>query len=213
MFQIDPYITLVGETSCQSDGGVFANSNIGYCITKDIFPLLCPRALDTSGTVFPYVFVADDTFPLCYNMVKPYAETDLDIRKLIAYYHISRARRVIENAFGILAARFRVFRRPIHAKVNTTESITKACVALHNFLMVGRQYGTIALLDLLTRKLMVKNLMGNGEVLFMVIHILPQLRMLAQVTMARKQKMCMMHEIHAKQWKHGKMAEAKILAL
>ena len=60
---------------------------------------------------------------------------------------------------------------------------------------------------------MVKNLMGNGEVLFMVIHILPQLGMLAQVTMARKQKMCMIHEIHAKQWKHGKMAEAKILAL
>ena len=132
----------VGEAGRQSDGGVFANSNIGYCITKDIFQLPCPRALDTSGTVFPYVFVADDAFPLRHNMIKPYAETNLDIRKLVANYRISRARRVIENAFGILAARFRVFRRPIHAKVETTESITKACVALHNFLMVGRQYGT-----------------------------------------------------------------------
>ena len=131
---------IFGEAGHQSDGGVFANSNIGHCITKNIFPLPCPRALDTSGTVFPYVFVADDAFLLRHNMVKPYAETDLDIRKLVANYRISRARRVTENAFGILSAKFHVFQRPIHAKVDTTESITKACVALHNFRMVGRQY-------------------------------------------------------------------------
>ena len=43
----------IGEAGHQSDGGIFANSNIGYCITKDIFPLPCPKALDTSRTLFP----------------------------------------------------------------------------------------------------------------------------------------------------------------
>ena len=97
----------IGEAGRQSDGGVFGNSNIGYCINNDKLPLPNPRPLDGSGTLFPYVFVADDAFPLRYNVVKPYAETNLDVRKLIANYRISRARRIIENAFGILAARFR----------------------------------------------------------------------------------------------------------
>ena len=75
-------------------------------------------------------------------MVKPYAETNLDIIKLVGNYHIPRARQVMENSFGFLAARFRVFQQPINAKLDATESIMKACVALHNFLIDGRQYGT-----------------------------------------------------------------------
>ena len=87
----------IGEAGRQSDGGVFGNTNIGYCINNDKLPLPNPRPLDGSGTLFPYVFVADDAFPLRYNVVKPYAETNLDVRKLIANYRISRARRIIEN--------------------------------------------------------------------------------------------------------------------
>ena len=41
----------------------------------------------------------------------------------------------MENAFGIAASRFRVFRRPIIAKVEKVVAITKAVVALHNYLI------------------------------------------------------------------------------
>lgn len=64
----------------------------------------------------------------------------MDIKKLIANYRISKARRTIENAFGILATRFCVFHPPIHSRGDTTEAVTKAYVALHNFLIAGRQY-------------------------------------------------------------------------
>ena len=77
----------------------------------------------------------DDAFPLRYNLIKPYSNKTLDMRQIIANYRICHARRIIENSFGILASRFRIFRRPIIAQVETVESITKACVALHNYLM------------------------------------------------------------------------------
>ncbi|XP_046856108.1 protein ALP1-like [Xenia sp. Carnegie-2017] len=130
----------IGEAGRQSDGGVFSNSNLGCSILKNLLPVPRPRQIDSSNVLFPFVFLGDDAFPLRQNLMKPYANPNLDIRKLVTNYRISRARRIIENSFGILAARFRIFRRPIHAKVDTVISITKACVALHNYLMNGKTY-------------------------------------------------------------------------
>ena len=130
----------IGKAGRQSDGGVFSNSNLGHSIFNNLLPVPRPRRIDSTNTLYPYVFLADDAFPLRPNLLKPYASTNLEIRKLVANYRISRARRIIENTFGILAARFRVFRRPIHAKVESVVSITKACVAMHNYLMASKGF-------------------------------------------------------------------------
>ena len=50
-------------------------------------------------------------------------------------YRCFRARRIIQNAFGIATSRFRIFRRPIIANTEKVILITKSVVALHNFLM------------------------------------------------------------------------------
>jgi len=49
-------------------------------------------------------------------------------------YRLSRARRIVENAFGLLASVFRIFRKPLIVRPPTTNDITLACVYLHNFL-------------------------------------------------------------------------------
>ena len=67
--------------------------------------------------------------------MKPYPDQYLPLDERIFNYRLSRARRVIENTFGIAATRFRVFRRPIIAPEKKVILITKAVVALHNFLM------------------------------------------------------------------------------
>ena len=133
-------ITLIdiAEADRQSDGGVFSNSNLGYAIVNDLLDFPEPENVNDSDFKLPFVFVADDAFPMRTNLVKPYSAFHLDLEKLITNYRISRGRRIIENSFGILAARFRIFRRRILASVETVESLTECRVALYNYLMAGR---------------------------------------------------------------------------
>jgi hypothetical protein len=58
----------------------------------------------------PYVAVGDEAFPLKTYLLRPYSKHHhgVDESKKIYNYRLSRARRVVENAFGILASRWRV---------------------------------------------------------------------------------------------------------
>ena len=45
-----------------------------------------------------------DAFPLRCNLVKPYSRRTLTLSENVANYQISRARRIVENAFGIVTS-------------------------------------------------------------------------------------------------------------
>ena len=69
-------------------------------------------------------------------MMRPYPRAkELNLKQTIYNYRLSRARRIIENSFGILASRFRIFHKPIIRKVENIKCITKATIALHHFLI------------------------------------------------------------------------------
>ena len=130
----------IGECGRQSDRGVFAKSNIVICIKTQYLNFPDPEKLDHFDIAPPYVIIGDDVFPMGTNLMKPYPCHNLDDpRKLITNYRFSRARGIIEYSFGILAALFRVSRRPIHKKVETVLNITKACTVLHNY-MAGKSF-------------------------------------------------------------------------
>lgn len=48
---------------------------------------------------------------------------------------LSRARRCVECAFGILAAKFRIFYRPIDLKQRKLEKLVKCATLLHNIII------------------------------------------------------------------------------
>lgn len=81
-------------------------------------------------------FVGDDAFTLSKKMMKPFTGPFLDNQKRIFNYRISRARRVIENAFGILVSRFRVFESKINFHPGSVDLVILAAVCLHNFIRI-----------------------------------------------------------------------------
>ena len=83
----------------------------------------------------PHFFVADDSFAMRNYIMKPYPFKDQPAPNRIFNYRLSRASRIVENAFGIIANRFRVLRKPLIQSPTSTVNIVLAVCVLHNFLM------------------------------------------------------------------------------
>ena len=76
-----------------------------------------------------------DTFPSNTRLMKPYPYWNLEKEKRIFNYRLSRARRVVENAFGILAHRWRVFLTTIKLSPDKFTDISFAACCLHNLMV------------------------------------------------------------------------------
>lgn len=126
------------DVGCQgriSDGGVFRNSSFFHKLENKQLNLPQDASLPNQNNPIPYAFEADDAFALTVNMMKPYAGVyNKGTKERIFNYRLSRARRIIENVFGIMSAIFRVFRKPILLSPEKTTNIVMTCVLLHNYL-------------------------------------------------------------------------------
>lgn len=124
-----------GINGRHSDGGVFKRCSFYRGMIDNQIRFPGPRALPGCETPMPFVIVGDDAFALTQNLMKPYAQRNLTGSQRVFNYRLSRTRRIIENVFGIMSARFRVLRSPILLNPDKARLVTKACAALHNFLM------------------------------------------------------------------------------
>lgn len=110
---------------------------MGECIRNKLFDLPPPKILPNTNIQAPHVFLGDEAFPLLTNLMKPYrrADASLDVTKARFNYRLSRARRIVENSFGILSSRFRIFHTTIDLNVSSIENlVTSACI-IHNLLL------------------------------------------------------------------------------
>ncbi|XP_017469369.1 PREDICTED: uncharacterized protein LOC108361284 [Rhagoletis zephyria] len=100
----------IGASGRDSDNGAFARCKFGKMFYERKLPIPPPRDISQNFRKVPYVVVADDAFPLQENVMKPYSHRQLSDDERIFNYRLSRARRLVENSFGILVARWRIYR-------------------------------------------------------------------------------------------------------
>lgn len=122
-----------------SDGGVWSRSQFGMDLERGHIDLPPPKNLPRTNIPMHHVFVGDEAFPLKMYLLRPYNRKDLGDAERIFNYRLSRARRVIENAFGILVSRWQILTRTLCCSPDNVVNIVKAIVCLHNYIMTAEE--------------------------------------------------------------------------
>ncbi|XP_017472696.1 PREDICTED: putative nuclease HARBI1 isoform X1 [Rhagoletis zephyria] len=125
----------VGAYGRESDGGVFARCKLSSALADNTINFPPRRPLPNEADPMPFVIIADDAFPLKPYILKPFSYREQVMSHKIFNYRLSRARNVVENVFGICAARFRILRRPMDVKPENAKTIVLAICVIHNFLI------------------------------------------------------------------------------
>lgn len=125
----------VGGYGKNSDGCIFEASPLGQRLNNGTLNVPRSRPLRGQNEPTPCVMVGDEAFPLRPYLMRPfpYRYSRNDVHKENYNKRLCRARRTVENAFGILVQKWRVFLRPLEVKVDTATLIVKTACVLHNY--------------------------------------------------------------------------------
>jgi hypothetical protein len=88
---------------------------------------------DENGKCMPFVIMVDEAFALSEHVLRPYPNRNLSVQQRIYTYRLTRAHRMVECAFGILASKWRIFHRSLDGTPQFCDSIVKGGCILHNF--------------------------------------------------------------------------------
>ncbi|XP_069680511.1 uncharacterized protein [Periplaneta americana] len=126
----------VGAEGRNSDGGVFSNSVFGKALKDGSLNIPADEPLVPHGQSLPFVFVGDEAFPLKRYLMRPFPRDQVHNNepKSVFNYRLSRARRIVENTFGILVSQWGVYEKPFRCRVELVDKIVKATCVLHNYM-------------------------------------------------------------------------------
>lgn len=132
----------VGHYGKCGDSNIFRQSALNNLLVSGQLNLPNNKALPNFEdiTPMPYVIVADEAFSMTQHVMRPYPRRNLNEKKRIFNYRLSRARRFVECAFGILANKWRVFHSAICLDPDFVQLIVLAACVLHNFVRVRDGY-------------------------------------------------------------------------
>ena len=122
----------VGGYGKQSDGGTFRSSALFLYLSDGRLDIPNETALPNSEITVPYVLIGDEAYPLLRNLLKPYSARELNADKEYFNARLSRARRTVECAFGIIFSKWRILSKAIETSVHVADDIVKAICVLHN---------------------------------------------------------------------------------
>ena len=121
----------IGANGSASDAQLFNSCRLKEDIDSGAINSPEPEPLPHDDENIPYFLVGDDAFALRTSMMKPFSKRHLSREERIFNYRLSRSRRVVENAFEILANRFQCILSTMRQK---PETVRLACCCIHNLM-------------------------------------------------------------------------------
>lgn len=122
--------------SAQMDGyltEIFSNTAFYEKLVKKDLYIPEPDNLPPTKVKMPFVFVANKAFTHMKNLMKQFSKKTLT-KEIIYNYRVSLSRRIVRNAFGTLASRFRMLLNQINICSEKTITIVLTCCYSHNLL-------------------------------------------------------------------------------
>ncbi|KAM3932747.1 LOW QUALITY PROTEIN: uncharacterized protein RB166_005781 [Leptodactylus fuscus] len=121
----------VGAYGSTGDSRVLS-SVLDRTVLLDQVTLPPPRPLPGTTHPVPFVMVGDEAFPLLENLLRPFPRSRLDARKRVFNMRLSRARRFVECAFGLMSNKWRVFTCALQLSPDTVDMVIKAACRADN---------------------------------------------------------------------------------
>ncbi|KAM3936050.1 uncharacterized protein RB166_003143 [Leptodactylus fuscus] len=122
----------VGAYGSTGDSRALLSSVLGRTVLLDQVTLPPPRPLPGTTHPVPFVMVGDEAFPLLENLLRPFPRSRLDARKRVFNMRLSRARRFVECAFGLMSNKWRVFTCALQLPPDTVDMVIKAACRADN---------------------------------------------------------------------------------
>lgn len=122
----------VGGFGKQSDGATFTSSEFYHMLKNKQINIPDNDCLPGTDVSMPFVFLADEAFPLSQHVLTPYSLQNLNDGTFMFNKRHSRARKSIECTFGILYSKWRILSKSIETSHTTADCIIKSVCILQN---------------------------------------------------------------------------------
>ncbi|CAH1986674.1 unnamed protein product [Acanthoscelides obtectus] len=127
------FITIdIGGFGKQSDGGTFKASELYQRLSTGQMDIPEAEYLPGTNVKTPYVFLGDEAYPLLRYLLKPFGGRNLPSEQRNFNKRLSRARKTIECAFGIVNSKWRLLSKCIETNIDVADQIVKCICVLHN---------------------------------------------------------------------------------
>ncbi|XP_017481322.1 PREDICTED: putative nuclease HARBI1, partial [Rhagoletis zephyria] len=120
-----------------NDSSIFEKSSLKRELQE--CALLDELSWQYGSTKIPVHVIGDSAFRLSQHLMKPYPHSVNNTPEQKKFnYRLSKCRRVVENAFGHLKARFRRIGKGVDNHIKNANTVICAACVLHNFLIAQK---------------------------------------------------------------------------
>ncbi|XP_054725157.1 uncharacterized protein LOC129235368 [Anastrepha obliqua] len=120
-----------------NDSSIFEQSSLKRELQS--CALLDELSLQYGSTKIPVHIIGDSAFRLSQHLMKPYPHSVTNTPEQKKFnYRLSKCRRVVENAFGHLKARFRRIGKGVDNHIKNVNTVISCACVLHNFLIAEK---------------------------------------------------------------------------